>query len=292
MSTQLILDQPMTIEAAFAWCERLAREHYENFPVGSLLIPKKLRPHFYSIYAFSRLADDIADEGELPAEDRVLLLDDWELQLERAYEGQAEHPVFVALAETVRMHEIPIEPFRDLLKAFRMDAHNTGFETTTDLLYYCYHSANPIGRLVLRLFGYYNEERRHLSDYVCTGLQMANFWQDISVDIPRGRINLPRQSIEHFEYSEQELRAGTFNENFREMMAYHVDHAINMFQHGYPLIRSIPNRRLQSELAITFLGGVRILNRIKALDYNVLAARPTLQLRDKLWILGKMGGMM
>jgi squalene synthase HpnC len=292
MSTQQIQEPRVTIETAFAWCERLAREHYENFPVGSLLIPKNLRPHFYSIYAFSRMADDIADEGELPAEDRVLLLDDWERQLEEAYEGRAEHPVFVALAETIRQHEIPIEPFRDLLKAFRMDAHNSGFETTTDLLYYCYHSANPVGRLVLRLFGYYNEERRHLSDYVCTGLQMANFWQDISVDVPRGRINLPRQSIEHFGYSERELRAGVFNESFREMMAYHVDHAINMFQHGYPLVRSIPNKRLQSELAITFLGGARILNRIKALDYNVLATRPTLQLRDKLWILGKMGGMM
>ncbi len=121
---------------------------------------------------------------------------------------------------------------------------------------------------------------------------MANFWQDISVDLPRGRINLPRESLEHFGYSEEELRAGVFNDNFREMMAYHVDHAINMFQHGYPLVGTIPSRRLQSELAITFLGGVRILNRIKALDYNVLATRPTLRRRDKLWILSKMGGMM
>lgn len=292
MQTQETMTPPITVPQAFAWCEKLAREHYENFPVGSLLIPKVLRPHFYSIYAFSRLADDMADEGALPAEDRILLLNDWERQLERAYEGEADHPVFVALAETVREHSIPIEPFRDLLKAFRLDARNTGFDTTTDLLYYCYHSANPIGRLVLRLFGYYNEERRHLSDYVCTGLQMANFWQDISVDLPRGRINLPRESLAHFEYSEQELRAGIFNDNFREMMAYHVDHAINMFQHGYPLVRSIPNRRLQSELAITFLGGVRILNRIKALDYNVLATRPTLRKRDKVWILSKMGGVM
>jgi hydroxysqualene synthase len=282
---------PTTVDGAFAWCERLAREHYENFPVGSLLIPKDLRPHFYSIYAFSRLADDIADEGELPAEDRILLLDDWERQLLETYEGRAEHPVFVALGETVRRFAIPVEPFRDLLKAFRMDARNKGFDTTTDLLYYCYHSANPIGRLVLRLFGLYNDERRHLSDYICTGLQMANFWQDISVDIPRGRINLPRESLAHFEYTEEELRAGVFNENFREMMAYHVDHAINMFQHGYPLLRTIPNRRLKSELGITFLGGVRILNRIKALDYNVLATRPTLKIKDKIWIIGRLGGI-
>src|SRR5687767_7210977 len=137
MGIQDTLEPPVTVAEAFAWCERLAREHYENFPVGSLLIPKDLRPHFYSIYAFSRLADDIADEGELSAEDRILLLDDWERQLTESYEGRAEHPAFMALGETVRTFEIPIEPFRDLLKAFRMDARNKGFDTTTDLLYYC-----------------------------------------------------------------------------------------------------------------------------------------------------------
>ena len=277
-----------TTDEAFAYCERVARGHYENFPVGSMLIPAGLRRHFFSIYAYSRAADDIADEGSLDPEERIALLDDWERQLREAYEGHAEHPVFVALAATVREREIPIEPLRDLLKAFRMDARNEGFATTTDLLYYCYHSANPVGRLVLHLFGLCTDERKFLSDKICTALQMANFWQDVSVDVPRGRINIPRESMDYFGYSLDELRQGIFNGNFRELMAYHVDHAINQFQHGYPLMRTIPHRRLRSELGLVFLGGVRILNKIKALDYNVLARRPSLTLRDKLWMLSKL----
>lgn len=278
----------MSTEEAFAYCERIAREHYENFPVGSLLVPKHLRRHVHSIYAYSRLADDIADEGELPVEDRILLLDDWERQLVAAFEGEAEHAVFIALAATVEQCRIPIEPLRDLLRAFRMDARNEGFETLTDLLYYCFHSANPIGRLVLHLFGLYDEERKVLSDKFCTALQITNFLQDLSVDPARGRINIPRNSFEHFEYSEQELRDGVFNRAARELIAYHVDHAMNLFQHGYPLLATIPQRRLKSELALTFLGGVRILHRIKQMDYNVLRERPTLGGRDKLWIMAKM----
>jgi squalene synthase HpnC len=273
---------------AFAYCERVTRGHYENFPVGSLLIPKELRKHFFSIYAFSRSADDMADEGTLSAEERIAMLDDWERQLEEAYRGEAEHPVFVALAETVRERNIPMEPFRNLLKAFRMDARNEGFDTLSDLLYYCYHSANPVGRLILHLFDLYDDERWPLADKICTALQLANFWQDISVDIPRGRINIPRDSISYFGYSLEELRSGVYNENFRELMAYHVDHAMNLFQHGYPLLGKIPIRRLQSELTLVVLGGARILHKIKGMGYNVLAERPHLTFRDKLWMMGKM----
>lgn len=288
MDAASITSRTWTVEEAFAYCERITRGHYENFPVGSVLIPRELRRHFFSIYSYSRAADDMADEGSLTPEERVAMLDDWERQLQEAYQGEAEHPVFVALAETVRECSIPMEPLRDLLRAFRMDARNEGFDTTTDLLYYCYHSANPVGRLVLHLFGFYDEERKLLSDKICTGLQMANFWQDISVDVPRGRINLPRESMDYFGYSLDELRAGAFNDNFREMLAYHVDHAVNQFQHGYPLIRSVPSKRLQSELGLVFLGGVRILNKIKALDYNVLATRPKLTFGDKLWMLTRL----
>ncbi len=278
-----------SIEEAYAYCERITRGHYENFPVGSLMIPKELRRHVYAIYAYSRAADDMADEGAIPAEDRILLLDDWERQLKEAYAGNADHPVFIALANTVRERGIPMEPLRDLLRAFRLDARNQGFETTTDLLFYCFHSAMPVGRLILHLFGFHTPERQALSDKICTALQLANFWQDISVDVPRGRINLPRESITYFEYSIEELRAGVFNDRFREVMAYYVDLAMNRFQEGYPLLKSIPDRRLRTELTLTFLGGVRILHKIKALDYNVLATRPTLTLRDKLWIISKVG---
>lgn len=279
----------MSVDEAFAYCERMAREHYENFPVGSLLVPKELRRHVHSIYAFSRIADDIADEGAMAIAERLELLDDWERQLVEAYAGRASHPVFIALSATVAERAIPIDPLRHLLRAFRMDARNEGFQTLSDLLYYCYHSANPIGRLVLHLFGIYDEERRILSDKVCSGLQIANFLQDLSVDPARGRINLPRDSFEHFGYTVAELEQGVVNEAFREMIAYHVDHAMNLFQEGYPLLRAIPQRRLRSELTLTFLGGVRVLHRIKALDYDVLTARPRLGWRDKAWILSKMG---
>jgi squalene synthase HpnC len=288
MNTAEEIARPCTPAEAFAYCERLARGHYENFPVGSKLIPKELRRHFYSIYAYSRTADDIADEGSLSVDERIAMLDDWERQLEEAYQGRAGHPIFVALAETVRERQIPIEPLRDLLKAFRMDSRNEGFQTLSDLLYYCYHSANPVGRLVLHLFGLCDDERKFLSDKICTALQLANFWQDISRDVPRGRINLPRESIEYFGYSQEELHAGVFNESFRELMAYHVDHAMNLFQHGWPLLGKIPVKRLQSELTLVLLGGARILHKIRALDYNVLETRPSLGFRDKLWILGKM----
>jgi squalene synthase HpnC len=290
MNVMEAYNKSYTVEEAFAWCERLARSHYENFPVGSRLIPREIRPHFFSIYAYSRAADDIADEGGLASEERVELLDDWERQLKGVYQGdEAEHPIFVALGETVRRCKLPIEPFQNLLKAFRMDARNEGFATTTDLLYYCYHSANPVGRLVLHLFGLHNEERQGYSDKICTGLQMANFWQDISIDVPRGRINLPRESMDYFDYSLAELQQGIFNNNFREMVAYHVDHAVNQLQHGYPLMRTIPMRGLRSELGLVFLGGVRILNRIKDLDYNVHRTRPSLRWSDKLWMLTKLG---
>ncbi|MBC8145173.1 MAG: squalene synthase HpnC [bacterium] len=278
----------MSVDDAFAYCERMAREHYENFPVGSLLVPKHLRKHVHSIYAFSRIADDIADEGDMSPDERIVLLDDWERQLHDTFNGHAEHPVFIALGATVRDCGIPISPLRDLLRAFRMDARNEGFEELSDLLFYCFHSANPIGRLVLHLFGLYNEERKVLSDKICTALQITNFLQDLSIDPARGRINIPRNSFEYFEYSEAELHERVFNRSFREMIAYHVDHATNLYQHGYPLLREIPQRRLRSELGLTFLGGVRILHRIKALDYNVLDTRPTLGLRDKLWIMAKL----
>lgn len=292
MTSHPLLDtvQPgtMSVDDAFAYCERMAREHYENFPVGSLLIPKHLRRHVHSMYAYSRIADDIADEGDMPVDERIALLDDWERQLRDATEGHAEHPVFIALGATIAECQLPIEPLRDLLRAFRLDARNEGFETLTDLLYYCFHSANPIGRLVLHLFGLYDEERKVLSDKLCSALQITNFLQDLSVDASRGRINIPRNSFEHFEYSERELRDGVFNPAARELIAYHVDHATNLFQHGYPLLAKIPHRRLKSELTLTFLGGVRILHRIKQMDYNVVRARPTLGLRDKMWIMARM----
>lgn len=284
MSSASLAAKTQSVEEAFAYCERLARGHYENFPVGSVLIPRSLRPHFYSIYAYSRTADDIADEGSLDADARVALLDDWERQLREAYRGNAEHPIFVALAVTVRERSIPMEPFLDLLKAFRLDARNQGFATTDDLLRYCAHSANPVGRLVLYLFGFQDDTRFSRSDKICTALQLANFWQDISVDLPRGRVNLPRESLERFGYSLQELHAGVYDERFRAMLRHHVEQAEEMFRQGRPLIASVPSVRLRNELRLVYLGGVRILRKIRNLDYNVLASRPELGIGDMLWM--------
>jgi len=281
----------MSVEDAFAHCERITRGHYENFPVGSALVPRPLRRHFYSIYAYSRTADDIADEGNLPADERIALLDAWERRLEGAYRGEADHPIFIALAATIRERAIPIEPLRDLLRAFRLDARNQGYPTMEALLAYCGCSANPVGRLVLHLFGLYSDERAMLSDNICTGLQLVNFWQDISVDVPRDRINLPAESLERFGYTLEELRAGVFNESFRRMIAHHVEDARGRLMLGYPLLRSIPVRRLRGELGLVYLGGSRILDKITMLGYDVITRRPSLSLGDKLWMLVRLAAL-
>ena len=179
------------VASAYEFCTRLAKSHYENFTVASWLMPREMRPHMYAIYAYARMADDFADEHH----DRAML-DEWERQLDLAYAGTARHPVFIALADTVRRFEIPREPFKDLLTAFRSDVDFKGFDTLDDLLGYSRYSANPVGRLVLYLFGYRDAERQHLSDLVCSGLQLANFWQDVAVDLDKGRIYFPRRDME------------------------------------------------------------------------------------------------
>lgn len=276
-----------TTSQAFEYCKQIATSHYENFPVGSLILPKEIRNHFYSIYAFARLADDIADEEGLEKEERILLIEDWEQQLNLAYKGTAQHPVFVALINTIKEKNIPKILLTDLLRAFKLDIQNKGFAATTDLIVYCAYSANPIGRLVLQLFNLATQERCELSDKLCTGLQLANFWQDISVDVPRNRINLPFQSIDFFGYSLQELMELKFNDKIKEVITYHTDHAINMLNQGYGLIETIDNKKLRIELLLTYFGGLEILGKIVKLDYNVLQHRPTLSRFDKAKLLMK-----
>ncbi len=194
--------QPPNLAQAYDYCARLARSHYENFTIASWLMPRAMRPHMHAIYAYARIADDFADE-----EHDLAKLDGWEQELDLAYAGQPRHPVFVALADTVRRFDIPRQPFADLLRAFRSDVDFKGFETIDDLLGYARYSANPVGRLVLYLFGFRDAQRQELSDRICTGLQLANFWQDIAIDLGKGRIYLPRQDFARFGYAEDELRA-------------------------------------------------------------------------------------
>ncbi len=282
MNHPLEADRTYALHEAYAHCEAIARAHYENFPVGSVLVPKRLRKHFYSVYAYSRGADDIADEGDRTAEERIAALDAWEAMLDQAYNGSARHPVFVALGATVRELNIPSEPFRDLLRAFRLDAHNRGYETMDDLLAYCRWSADPVGRLVLHLFGLATPDRLPLSDAICTALQLANFWQDVSVDLPRGRANIPRAVLRQFGCTELDLRAPSANPQVRAMMAHLVADAQERFAYGRRLLGSVPVWRLRMELRLVVLGGERVLAKIRSQHYDVLAVRPSLGLLDKL----------
>lgn len=186
------------VAAAYRHCERIARDHYENFAVGSLLLPRRLRRHVAALYAFVRTADDFADEGTVPVATRLLRLDAWQAALEDAYAGRANQPTFIALADTIRTFDIPIEPFRQLLDAFRADADWHPFTTDDDLLAYCRSTADPVGHLVLYMCGYRDAERRRLSNKVCSGLQLSNFWQDLGVDVARGRLYLPTETLRQY----------------------------------------------------------------------------------------------
>lgn len=286
--SQSLLQGRWSSDAAYAWCERMARRHYENFPVASRAVPKELRRHITAIYAFARTADDFADEGDRPMPERLAALDEWEEQLERAHAGNGEGPVFTALAETIRTTGIPVSLLHDLLTAFRQDARNEGFEMERDLLEYCRYSANPIGRLMLHLSGHADPDRLELSDRICTGLQLANFWQDVSIDLERGRINIPREAMRRFAYTEKELLDRVDNDNFRRLMSYLTDMAEDSIGAGSLLPCSLPPLRLRIEISLTVLGGLRILEKIREIRYGVLGRRPKLGKGDLLRIAGRM----
>lgn len=278
-----IPDQPPTLEQARAWCRRLAETHYENFHVASWFLPKRLRPHFHSIYAYCRVSDDLGDEVGNP-DQALALLDLWIAELDACYRGEARHPVFVALAETIRACDIPKEPFADLLVAFRQDQIVTRFPAMADVLAYCRYSANPVGRIVLYASGYRDAERFALSDQTCSALQLANFWQDVRVDYEKGRIYLPLDDMQRFGVSESDIAAGRFTSQFRELMRFEVDYARRMFQSGLPLIRMV-DRELALDLDLFSRGGLEILAAIERQDYNVLRARPAISKRRKAALL-------
>lgn len=281
------ISSPAEIKDAFAFCEQMARSHYENFPVGSLLVPKEKRQHVYNIYAFARTADDFADEGYGSAttrEDRLDLLDQWEFQLESSYRGIASHPIFIALAETVRELRLPIQPFRDLLSAFKQDVVQARYADFDEVLDYCRRSANPIGRLLLLLFGYRDEHLHRLSDYICTALQLANFWQDVAVDLDKDRVYLPQSDLWRFDYSEDELFAREFNPRYADLLKFQVDRTWQLFEYGRALPKLVRGR-LSFELSLTWHGGARILELIERSGYDTLRQRPKITKWDKLVLL-------
>jgi phytoene synthase len=274
-----------TAAAAFAHCETIVRRHYENFPVASRLLPRSLRRHVCSIYAFARKADDYADESEY-AGDRLRRLDEWEASLDRCLQGSPEGPIFTALGETVRRFDIPDKWLRDLLEAFRQDCLVERYESWTDLLSYCRLSANPVGRMVLHLFGYTDDRRGCWSDDICTALQLTNFWQDIGIDWRKGRIYLPGEARERHGVSEDDIRDCRMHAGFETLMGEMLAHTRRLFDSGRPLLGSVRGR-LALELRCVWLGGMRVLDKIERADYDIFRKRPVLSRIDVLLTAGR-----
>src|SRR5271165_2155348 len=266
------------------YCRRLARSHYENFSVVSWFLPEGLRQHFFNVYAYCRISDDLGDEvGDTSAS--LQLLDQWEEELNACYGGHPRHPVFVALAETVRKFEIPKHEFADLLTAFRQDQTITRYETFSDLLGYCRYSANPVGHLVLYVCGYRDPERFALSDHTCSALQLANFWQDVRTDYhDRDRIYFPAEDMRRFGVDEATIAGGKFTPAFRELMRYEVDYARRTFAQGLPLIGMV-DRELAVDLDLFSRGGLEILRAIEQQNYDVLTSRPAISKSRKAALL-------
>ncbi len=269
-----------SLAAAYAYCRRVALGHYENFPVGSLVLPKAVRPRVYAIYAFARAADDFADEGALPAEARLASLADWRRQLEACVDGAPTHPVFVALGDTMRRHRLPRQLFHDLLDAFELDARRSRHATFEDLLDYSRRSANPIGRLLLLLFGYRDAAWHQMSDAICTALQLTNFWQDIAVDLQKDRIYIPLSEMAAHGYTERDLLARRHTPAYERLMESLADRAEALFERGHPLCALVPGR-LGFELRLIWLGGMTILTALRRIRFNVFDRRPALGAGDK-----------
>jgi squalene synthase HpnC len=261
------------------------KRHYENFSVATWFLPKRLRPHFHSVYAYCRISDDLGDEVGDPRQS-LALLDQWERELDACYDGNPRHPVFVALRETVRACDVPRQPFADLLKAFRQDQTVPRYESFGDLLGYCQYSANPVGRLVLYLCGYRDAERQQLSDFTCTALQLANFWQDVTVDFGKGRIYLPLEDLRRFGVTEEQIAQRRFDNSFRELMRFEVARAREWFERGLPLIEKV-DRELAVDLDLFSRGGMEILNAIEQQDYDVLKRRPAISKPRKLRLVAR-----
>lgn len=306
-----IPDKAPSLEEAQAYCERLARRHYENFSVATWFLPRRLRPHFYSVYAYCRISDDLGDEVGDPQQ-ALALLDEWERELEATYlslggveQGLSpavmgdkkagalapevsgpRHPVFVALRETIRACDIPQHEFADLLKAFCQDQTVHRYETFDDVLGYCRYSANPVGHLVLYVCGYRDAERQQLSDYTCTALQLANFWQDVSADFQKGRIYLPLEDLRRFGVAESTIRDRENSSPFCEMMRFEVERARQWFAQGLTLVEKV-DRKLAIDIELFSRGGQEILNAIERQKYAVLGRRPAISKTRKLALVAR-----
>jgi squalene synthase HpnC len=269
-----------TVDEAFAHCRKIALGHYENFPVVSWLLPRDLRPHIYSIYAYCRGVDDLGDEAD---GDRLALLNDWEAQLDRCYAGTPYDIRFIALQETIRIFDIPREPFQRLIEANRRDQIVNRYHTFDDLLDYCSYSANPVGHLVLYVFGHRDAERQHLANAICTALQLTDILEDVSRDLAQSRIYIPLEDMEAFGCSEADVLARRHTEEFRRLMAFEIQRTRDLFREGSRLT-ALVRGRLRLYLRLFTLGGLSVLDAIERIDYDVLHRRPTVSRARKSWL--------
>jgi squalene synthase HpnC len=276
--------RPFTLAAARSYCARLTRSHYENFSVASLLLPRRLLPHFHAVYAYCRWADDLADESGGGAK-ALALLNWWREELLRCYDGRPTHPVMLALQPTIHRFAIPPKPFLDLLIAFEQDQTVKHYSTYEQLIGYCRNSANPVGHLVLYLCECYDAKRAALADNICSGLQLANFWQDVARDLDIGRIYLPEEDRRRFGVAEGDLLARRTSPEFVELMRFEVDRARDLFQRGTPLMEMLP-ADVRPDIELFQRGGLAILRKIESDGYQVLARRPALTKWEKAALLG------
>lgn len=263
------------IRAAKEEALRLAKSHYENFPVVSFLIRKELRADVAAVYWFARTADDFADEGDLPPEERLARLDEFERRLTALLEGNARAPIEAALDHTIRTRRLDPRHFYDLLSAFKQDVVKTRYADFDELLDYCRRSANPVGRLILELYDVRDEEAARRSDDVCTALQLANFYQDVSLDLAKGRVYIPQNELVGFGARETTTLAGVDDSVFHDCMRFQVERASRLFDRGRAVLPRLKGR-IRMEIKWTILGGERILEKIRRLDYDTRAVRPTL----------------
>jgi squalene synthase HpnC len=280
-----VQDRVYSVPEAESYTAGLARRHYENFTVVSWFLPRDLRQPMYNIYAYCRWSDDLGDEVPDTAE-ALRALDWWRNELRACYADQPRHPVFVALRGTIRRYDVPPEPFHQLLDAFVQDQTVHRFPRYEDVLDYCTRSANPVGRLVLYLFGYRDAERQELSDATCTALQLANFWQDVTVDWQKGRLYLPLEDLERFAVAEEQIARREFTPGFRDLVRFEVERAADLFRRGLPLVEKVGGR-LALDLEMFTRGGMEILKLIERQGFDVLGRRPALSRGRKAALIGR-----
>jgi squalene synthase HpnC len=284
LKSQTAMTKAWSPDQALSYTRWLSTNHYENFHIVSFLLPRHLHQDFYNVYAFCRWSDDLGDEIGDTAES-LRLLAWWRGELHAMYGGKPPtHPVFVALSGTADRLRLPIDPFDNLITAFVQDQTVTRYQDWDGVLGYCVNSANPVGRLVLMLCGYRDEERYQLSDATCTALQLANFWQDVTVDLGKDRVYLPLHLFRQHGYTVEELFARQYTPAFRKVMVDAVDYAESLFHQGLPLIGKL-NRRLSLDIDLFSRGGLQVLHKIRAQDYNVLASRPAISKSERAWLL-------